>query len=142
MAGGFNIIDNSALTIAEKNAACAAGLEACGQQAEANAKTIITAKVPRNADSWYTPTGSLRNDVSHAANENEMAVGSNNSHAIYNEMGTGKFAESGGSPPWWYKGSDGRWHYTEGMTALHFIRDSLAEHTDEYEGILEKYLKG
>lgn len=140
----FTILDNSDLVKKAKDEAIEAALEAMGQQAESWAKRNITESVPRRPDSWYTPTGNLRNSITHEvrANEETVYVGTDNPYAVYNEVGTGKYAEKGGSPPWWYKGSDGRWHHTEGMKPIHFLRDAVQDHLGEYKDIAERYLKG
>jgi len=117
-----------------------AGLEACGNQAVSHAKQTLRAKIPRHA-SWYSPTGKLANSVTHSVTGDEMHVGTNTDYAIYNEYGTGIYAEGGGrQSPWAYQGSDGEWHQTRGITPTHFIKNSLANHIAEYKAILEKFL--
>lgn len=128
-----------------------AALEAIGNQAVSHSKNIITSHVPRHPDSWYTPTGNLRNNISHQVkmDENAVYIGTDVEYAIYNEFGTGKYAEGdkpGRTGPWWYQDDAGNWHRTEGMSALHFLRDSVRGHEDEYKHIaeqeIEKKLKG
>ena len=135
-------------TIEAKNEAIEAALEAIGNQCVSHAKQNITKGVPRNAESWYTPTGNLRNSISHLVDiaEECVYVGTNVSYAIYNEYGTGKYAESdngakGRQSPWAYKGSDGKVHWTNGIKPLHFLRNAVQDHTDEYQKIAEQYLK-
>ena len=120
----------------------AAALEAIGNQAVSHAKRIVTQNVPRNRDSWYTPTGNLRNSISHEVNNSENAVyiGTSLRYAIYNEFGTGKYA-GGRSGPWWYKDDAGNWHKTEGMKGIHMIRDSVQGHEREYESIVRQEIE-
>lgn len=128
-----------------------AALEAIGIQAVSHSTQIITQNIPRNADSWYTPTGNLRNSISKQVkmDDNAVYIGTNVEYAIYNEYGTGKFADGdkpGKTGPWWYQDDAGNWHRTEGMKAIHFLRDSVQGHENEYEGIakqeIEKHLRG
>ena len=56
---------------------------------------------------------------------------------IDNELGTGRYAEGGGrTTPWKYIGSDGEWHLTSGITAVHFLRNAIQDHIGEYEQII------
>lgn len=122
-----------------------AGLEACGNQAVSHAKNIITAGVPRHADSWYTPTGALRNSIKPTVLDGEVQIGTNMEYAIYNEYGTGVYLESdngvqGRKSPWAYEGPDGEVHWTRGMKALHFLKNAIDNHKDQYIEIIKKYL--
>ena len=75
--------------------------------------------------------------------EEAVYIGTNTKYAIYNEYGTGIYAEGGKGrkSPWVYKGSDGKTHVTRGMKPLHFLRNAVQDHKDEYKAIAEKYLK-
>lgn len=165
--------DNSEEIIRKANVNLLAALEAVGIQAVSHAQTNVTKGVPRNAGSWYTSKGAsgLRGSISHkvVADEKYVAVGTNNSHAIYNEFGTGKFASGGnGRSGWWVyvpgstvKGSNNHKIYTEaqarqivammrsegldahmtqGMKPLHFLKNAVTEHVDQYKAIIKKYL--
>lgn len=123
-----------------------AALEAIGNQAVSHSKQIITQKVPRHSDSWYTPTGNLRNSISHQVkmDDNAVYIGTNVEYAIYNEYGTGKYAdgdEPGRTGPWRYQDESGVWHKTEGMSALHFLRDAVQGHENEYKSIAYQLIK-
>ena len=102
-------IDNSADYITRMNQACEAALEACGLQAVSHAKKNITEGVPRRAGSWYTPTGALRNSLSHLVKmtESTVYIGTNMSYAKYNEFGTGIYADDG-------NGKQGFWVFVPG----------------------------
>ena len=143
---GVKVIDNSAEVMRAKDQAVEAALEAMGNQCVTHAKRIITAGIPRNATSWYTPTGKLRNSISHQvqAAEECVYVGTNVEYAIYNEYGTGKYADGevkGRQSPWVYVGSDGKRHVTSGMKPLHFLRNAVQDHVNEYKAIAEQYLQ-
>jgi len=117
-----------------------AGLEACGNNAVSHAKQTLRAKIPRHV-SWYSPTSKLANSVTHQVDDAVLHVGTNTDYAIYNEYGTGIYAEGGGrQSPWAYQGSDGEWHQTRGITPTHFIKNSIADHIAEYKEILTKFL--
>ncbi|MBQ2544740.1 MAG: HK97 gp10 family phage protein [Clostridia bacterium] len=115
-----------------------AALEAVGLQAEGYAKANITA-------AGRVDTGELRNSVTHQVEESEQAVyiGSNLEYAIYNEVGTGIYAEGGGGrkDPWMYVDDNGVGHWTVGITPIHFLKDAAADHGDEYRQIAEAVMK-
>lgn len=119
-----------------------AALEAVGLQAEGYAKANITAKIPRGSN---VPSGTLRNSITHQVEESEQAVyiGSNLEYAIYNEVGTGIYAEGGGGrkDPWMYVDDKGVWHWTVGITPIHFLKDAAADHGEEYRQIAESVMK-
>ena len=115
-----------------------AALEAVGLQAEGYAKANITA-------AGRVDTGELRNSVTHQVEESEQAVyiGSNLEYAIYNEVGTGIYAEGGGGrkDPWVYVDDKGVGHWTVGMKPIHFLKDAAADHGEEYRQIAESVMK-
>lgn len=102
-------------------------------------------------------------------NEKTVYVGTNADHAIYNEYGTGKYASNGnGRKGWWVyvpnsnvrgkgrnktytkqqafnickllraKGLDA--HATEGMEPLHFLKNAVADHKEEYHELLKQFI--
>ena len=115
-----------------------AALEAVGQDAAGNAQDIITAE-------GRVDTGQLRNSIAYDVRMEEKAVyiGSNLEHAIYNEVGTGIYAEGGGGrkDPWMYEDARGDVHWTHGMKPIHFLKRAVSEHQDEYRQIVENMLK-
>lgn len=99
----FTFINNSAAFISElENVKKPLMLEAIGLEVESATKANITA-------AGRVDTGQYRNSITHRviASENTVYVGSNLEHAIYNEVGTGRYAE-GGVPGYWVyvKGQD------------------------------------
>lgn len=144
----IRIEDHSGDILKELEKRASAALEACGKQAVSHAKAIITRGVPRNPDSWYVPTGVLRNSINHEVvdSENTCYIGTNTEYAIYNEFGTGIYLESddgrtGRQTPWMYRGSDGQMHITRGMKPLHMLKNALANNIPEYKKIMEDELK-
>lgn len=113
-------------------------LEAVGLDAVGNAQDIITAE-------GRVDTGQMRNSIAYQVETGEKAVyiGSNLEHAIYNEVGTGIFAEGGGGrkDPWVYTDAKGETHYTHGMKPIHFLKRAVSENASEYEQIIESELR-
>lgn len=145
MAVDFEIkVDNSAEVLNRLQDNIEAALEACGIQAVTHAQQIITAGVPRHSGSWYTSKGEagLRGSISHEVKGDTCYVGTNNEYAIYNEVGTGIYAEGGKGrkSPWAYKDEKGNWHRTRGITPLHFLKNALDKHKSEYKDIMQEYL--
>ena len=115
-----------------------AALEAIGIQCESHAKANIT-------ESGRVDTGRMRNSVTHqvVSSENAVYIGTNLEYAIYNEVGTGIFAEGGGGrkDPWRYQDEEGNWHTTVGMKPVHFLKRAASENADEYMAIAEEIMK-
>lgn len=135
----FRIKDNSGEVLRALPEAVEAALEAVGNQAVSHSKSIVTRES-------RVDTGALRNSINHLVSMDEQAVyvGTNQEYAIYNEYGTGIYLDGGGGrqSPWSYKDKRGKWHRTRGMKPIHFLRDAIAKHLDEYKQIIEQYLKG
>lgn len=164
----FTIIDHSDEVLRAAEEQIKAALEAVGQNCESHAKQNITAGIPRNGSSWYTPKGDLGKSISHQVQTSEKAVyiGSNLSYAKYNEFGTGHYA--GGRSGYWVfvKGGGKRGsntgktytleeakkimailrsknleaHITDGLKPLHFLKNAAADHVEEYKQIIKMYL--
>ena len=115
-----------------------AALEAVGNQAVSHAKQNVTEGDRRR-------TGTLENSISHLVDDGSKTVhiGTNNEYAIYNEMGTGIHVEGGGGrqTPWHYQDAQGNWHTTRGMRPIHFLKNAIANHIEEYRAIIEQILK-
>lgn len=113
----------------------AIGLEAIGLTAEGYAKLLCP-----------VDTGILRNSITHAVKEQDKTVvlSTNVSYAPYVEYGTGVFAENGNGrqTPWKYQDAKGNWHTTTGQKPQSFIRPAVNNHLNEYQQILEQYLRG
>lgn len=91
-------------------------------------------------------TGALRNSIAFGIDPDErtVTVATNSQYAIYNEMGTGKYAEGGGGhpTPWVYQGADGKFYRTEGMKPKPFIRPAFEENTAKFEEIAKEEFGG
>ena len=62
-------------------------------------------------------TGRLRNSITHAVGNNQVTVGTNVEYAIYVELGA------------------------RGRTPKYFIKNSMANHLSQYQGIFDSELK-
>ena len=169
----MQFIDNSADYLTRMDQAKQAALEAVGTQCRSHSQRNIDAGTPRRPDSWYTGKGALKNSMSYQVDKSEDAVyvGTNLKYAIYNEYGTGKYADDGkGRQGWWvfvpgsgsgdrvgsakvYTEAEARKvvailkskgidaHMTQGMPPLHFLKKAVEEHRDEYQKIIEAQLQ-
>lgn len=125
--------DNSQMVLEEFRTACVRAMETCGLVAEGYAKKLVP-----------VDTGNLRNSISHKVDDSEPSVhiGTNAEYAAYVELGTGKYAETGGRPdPWVYQDEEGRWHRTSGNKAQPYLRPAVADHAKQYREIIETELK-
>lgn len=89
-------------------------------------------------------SSNLINSITNVVRTDEKAVyiGTDVEYAIYNEVGTGIYADSGKGrqTPWAYKDEKGNWHVTKGMTGIHFLRRAVEEHKKEYADIMQDIL--
>lgn len=131
-------VDNSAEVLRELESRKEAILEAWGQQGVSYVKEVITKE-------GRVDTGAMRNGITHQVEDSESAVyvGTNSEHAIYNELGTGIYAEGGKGrqTPWRYVDERGEGHWTRGMKPIHMIKNGIADHIDEFKDIAEEQLK-
>lgn len=96
-------------------------LETIGSMAEGYAKKDCPVGSPESTGiPWYIG-GNLRNSITHEVHddEKEVVIGTNVRYAPYVEFGDS---------------------YRHIVGKAHFLRDSLADHTDQYENILEQFL--
>lgn len=130
----IEVADHSNEIGKELRAAHLRALERCGNQAEGYAKDLATYDTSR-----------LKNSITHQVNDNEMSViiGTDVEYGVYQELGTGIYAEGGGGrpTPWVYQDEKGNWHYTRGNKAHPFLKPALADHTQTYKNIFEDELK-
>ena len=112
----MSFVDNSDDYNTRMAKACEQALNKIGLQAVSHAKVNITKEIPRNGGNWKvkgnprrTTLGALRNSISHyyVKAENAVYIGTNMSYAIYNEYGTGIYAENG-------TGKKGFWVFVPG----------------------------
>lgn len=129
----IDLTDNSGLVKEEMQAAVLRALEKCGLTAEGYAKNLCK-----------VVTGNLRNSITHQVqpSENTVYIGSNVEYAAYVELGTGKYYPGGRKTPWVYQDAKGNWHMTHGQRAQPYLKPSVADHAQQYKGIIEGELKG
>ena len=132
--GGVVFNDYSADVLNEFHDAVLRALERCGEQGEGYAKDLAPAN-----------TGAGQNSISHKVDESEPAVyiGTNLDYMIYQELGTGKYAEGGGGrpTPWVYQDDNGNWHWTAGNPAQPFLAPAVKDHQTTYRNIIEDELQ-
>ena len=131
-----------------------AWLEAIGEDASETAAEFAPVDTGRlkNSISWATPvnSGGGTSIPQATPQKNSVYIGTNvkneqgKNYAIYHEFGTGKYASdgSGRQTPWAFKDSKGKWHYTKGVPAKHFLKFGVTAHKNEYKKALEMFLKG
>ena len=138
----FDITDNSDAVGAEFELRALHALEECGLVAEGYAKQLA----PGANNKVGSTGGTLKNSITHQVMPDEHAVyiGTNVEYAVYQELGTGKYAEGGGGrpTPWVYQDAKGNWHKTSGNKPHPFIKPALADHIQDYRTIIESELKG
>lgn len=133
MSKGFKYESNVKAVEAQLMQAADAGMEAALLAIEASAKS--RARVG---------SGEMRDKVQHQSKRSgdtlSGQVGSPLEHAIYNEFGTGEFAENGAGRKggWSYKGPDGKWRFTKGMTPQPFLRPAFRSNRKNIESLVGK----
>lgn len=130
----IDVVNNSAQVGEAFRAACLWALERCGMEAEGYAKDLAS-----------VDTGRGRNSISHKVDESEPAayIGTNLDYMIYQELGTGIYAEGGGGrpTPWVYQDAQGNWHWTKGNPAQPFLKPAVSDHAQTYRNIIEDEMK-
>ena len=114
--------------------ACQRALEKCGLVAEGYAKKLCP-----------VDTGNLRNSITHTVADNgERAayVGTNSEYGVSVECGTGIYYPGGRQTPWVYQDEKGDWHLTHGQRAKPYTKPAVADHSAQYNRIIEQELKG
>lgn len=117
-------------------------LIASSELVRSQAKTNVTA-------AGRVDTGKLRDDINYKLVKDSgysggMAsqVGSPDEHAIYNEFGTGEFAENGAGRKggWFYRAADGTPHFTKGLKPIKFMRNAFRDTKQEVQNIYQQEL--
>lgn len=133
MAKGFKFEDNSKKVKQQMSQANEAGMEAALLLIEAQAKALAA-----------VDSGEMRDKIDHRVtnrgNDTVGQVGSPNEQAIYNEFGTGEFAENGAGRKggWSYQTPDGEWHHTIGMHPQPFLRPAFRQNKKKIQDIIGK----
>lgn len=130
----ITVIDNSGEIKEIFESAVLRALEQCGLAGEGYAKKLAP-----------VDTGALRNSITHSVDDGEKTayIATNSEYAVYQELGTGKYAEGGGGrpTPWVYQDAKGNWHRTSGNKPHPFIKPAVADHASDYRAIIERELK-
>ena len=134
----FRLVDHSDEVLRALESQEEAALEAVGNQGVSHVKQVITRES-------RVDTGAMRNSITHQVVMNEKAVyiGTNSPYAVYNEYGTGIYAEGGKGrkTPWTYVDDKGVGHTTRGMKPIHMIKDGIGNNLEELKQIIKKYLQ-
>lgn len=105
-------------------------LDVAGKFVEDSAKLLVA-----------VDTGNLRGSITHKVDEVELScrIGTNVEYAPYLEFGTGEFAENGQGRKggWFFRGADGKTHFTLGNQPQPFLRPALLENKDAIKKMLE-----
>lgn len=89
-------------------------------------------------------SGELRDKLGHKIMNRGSEVigqaGSPSKHSIWNEFGTGEYAENGAGRKggWVYKAPNGKWYYTKGMRPSPFVRPAFRENKKNIQDIIGK----
>lgn len=121
MDGSVQLKDFSDDVLRAMQRQCAAALEQIGFVAEQHAKNIVNS-------AGLVETGELRRSISHTVNGNDVYIGTNNPHAIFHELGTGRFTRPHASAKY-------------GVKPVHFIKKAAVNHRKKYRSIMLDAMK-
>lgn len=133
MSKSFRYESNAKEVEAQLLKAADAGMKAALLLVEASAKANAAVQ-----------SGEMRDKIDHKSKRSgdtlSGRVGSPLEHGIYNEFGTGEFAENGAGRKggWSYKGPDGQWRFTYGMKPRPFLRPAFRSNRKNIEDIIGK----
>ena len=147
----FEIRDNSQQALAEISKITNIALKVIAKQAESYAKLNVTDASREGIDltqhgeydNSRVDRGQLRNSITGVVVDGAAYIGSNIPYAPYHELGTGIYASQPGGrqSPWvYYNRKLGQYMKTNGLYPLHFLKNSVANHLDEYKRIFEEIL--
>ena len=111
--------DNSVKVINAINEAVSNALEEVGGEMESQVKRNTKVKTGKTKASW-----------THQVDEHNKLVyiGSNYENAIWEEFGTGIYAQNGNGRkdvPWTYQSEDGKWHKTKGKKPRRALQNAF-----------------
>lgn len=90
-------------------------------------------------------SGELRDSIDYKVDEGRLVayVGTNVEHGIYQELGTGAYAEKGNGRKggWAYKDAEGKWVFTNGNRPKPFLRPAFRRNKKAIKAILEDTLR-
>lgn len=127
-----------------------AALEEVGQRAERHAKRKCPVGTPESTGIMHYVSNGLRQSITHKVVAGEVYIGTNLKspdgapYPLYVELGTGIYATDGKGrkSPWTWYDKNGKAHFTHGMKPVHYLRDSVSDHKEEYRRVFLKYLRG
>ena len=97
-------------------------------------------------DIYRSDTGQTKNSFNYKVDEGELTcvVGSAQENAIWEEFGTGVYAEKGNGrkTPWSYMDAKGKWHKTVGKTGTSALRKSFKIQEKPLQDRLADMMKG
>lgn len=135
MAGNIRFENNSAKCKEEIRQAGVRWLHQCCQ--------ILLKQI---IDLYRADTGQTRNSFDYIVDEGELeaTIGSPMENAIWEEFGTGIFAENGNGrkTPWTYKDRKGNWHKTNGKRGTKAFRRSFDVRKKQMQDLLNDELGG
>ena len=142
--------DNMQKVLAALNRQADAALEEIGLRAEGYAKMKAPVGTPESTGIVGYVSSGLRKSITHKVLNQEVYIGTNNKapngspYPLYVEFGTGIYATDGKGrkSPWTWYDKNGKAHWTHGIKPVHYLRDAVSDHKDEYKKVLLKYLKG
>ncbi len=122
---------------------CKKAIKSVGVQWLHDAGMIIHRQI---LDIYRFDTGQTKNSFNYKVNESELTcrVGSAQENAIWEEFGTGIYAENGNGrkTPWSYMDAKGKWHRTVGKTGTSALRKSFKIKEKLLKDRLADMLKG
>lgn len=133
MADDFKFEDNSKEVKGQMHQVSESAMEAVLLMIESQAKGLAR-----------VGTGQMRDRLDHNVESRGSIVtgkvGSPDEHAIYNEYGTGEFAENGAGRKggWVYQAPDGNYYFTYGMKPQPFLRPAFRQNKHNIKNKLGK----
>ena len=126
--------DNSIKVIDSINREVLNALEEASGELEAQVKKNTKVKTGKTKNSW-----------THKVDERkyEAYVGSNYENAIWEEFGTGIYAQNGNGRkdvPWVYRSEDGKWHRTSGKKPRRALQNAFNSMKNSIKSFFEERL--
>ena len=104
----------------------------------------MTSKIVYNIDKMgVVDTGRLKSSITHEVGKTEVQNGTNVEYAMYQEFGTGIYAEDGQGrkTPWAYVGRDGKTYFTHVTQPRPFLRDAYRNSKEAITRIAEEEMQ-
>ncbi len=128
--------DNSIQVIAQINREVINALEEASGELESQVKRNTKVRTGKTKASWTHKVNSAKN---------EAYVGSNYENAIWEEFGTGIYAQNGDGRkdvPWVYQDESGKWHRTSGKKPRKALQKAFSTLKNRIESFfIERFKK-